>query len=297
MLTLNAKAYLELCKPKVVLLMLLTAGVGMCMASQTLPPLALVIWSLLGIALAASSAAVLNHLIEHKRDSLMRRTERRPLPTGKIQPLHALIFSVILAGLGMIILKFAVNTLTAVLTFGTMIGYAFFYTMVLKRLTSQNIVIGGVAGAAPPLLGWTAMTNHIDPYALLLVLIIFTWTPPHFWALAIYRYDDYKRANLPMLPVTHGIPLTKLAIFLYTILLIAVSLLPYATGMSGEGYGISALILGVIYLYKVTLLLKTSAETPDQKKLQSKMAFQAFYFSIYYLGLLFLALLVDHCLS
>ena len=215
------KSYFELTKPKVVMMMLITAIVGMLLASKTLPPLSLIVISLLGIGLCASSAATINQIIDRNIDANMARTSERPLPQGNITTLNASIFALILMIAGTTILVLKVNTLTALLTVSSLIGYAFIYTVFLKRATPQNIVIGGLAGAAPPLLGWTSISNSIDPNALLLVLIIFVWTPPHFWALAIYRREDYAKEAIPMLPVTHGIKFTKLQIILYTILLLS----------------------------------------------------------------------------
>ena len=243
------KNYLELTKPKVVLMMLITAIVGMLLASKTLPSIYLVIISMIGIGLCASSAATINQIIDRNIDANMARTSNRPLPQGEITTFNASIFALALMVAGTAILVSQVNTLTAVLTVASLIGYAFIYTVFLKRATPQNIVIGGLAGAAPPLLGWTSVTNSIDPNALLLVLIIFVWTPPHFWALAIYRKDDYARESIPMLPVTHGVRFTKLQIILYTILLVLVSLLPFIVLMSGNIYLFTALGLGLFYLY------------------------------------------------
>jgi protoheme IX farnesyltransferase len=219
------KNYYELCKPNVVLMMLICAFVGSLLASKTMAPLSLIAISMLGIGLCASSAAAINQIIDRKADANMSRTENRPIPQGEISPTKASIFAIALGFLGSTILVLYVNTLTAILTLGSLIGYAFIYTIYLKRATPQNIVIGGLAGAAPPLLGWTAVTNSIDPNSLLLVLIIFAWTPPHFWALAIHRKDDYAKENIPMLPVTHGVQFTKLQIILYTIIMILVSIL------------------------------------------------------------------------
>lgn len=277
--------YLELCKPRVVALMLLTSMVGMCLATPRSVPLSIFLWANLGIGLVAGAAAACNHLVDRHIDAIMGRTERRPLPTGRIAVSHAAIFALFLAVLGTIILLCFVNTLTATLTLFTLIGYAGIYTMYLKRATPQNIVIGGAAGAAPPLLGWTAVTGHINPYALLLVLIIFIWTPPHFWSLAIHRYKDYARAEIPMLPVTHGIKVTKLHIFLYTILLFVVSLLPFITHMCGVLYLIFTVLLGLVFLYYAAVLLLT--EKP-------RAAIQTFYYSIIYLAGLFIVLLIDH---
>ena len=279
------KNYYELCKPNVVLMMLITALVGSLLASKTLAPLSLIAFAMLGIALCASSAAAINQIIDRKTDANMKRTENRPIPQGEVSPVNASIFAFILGSLGAGILVIYVNTLTALLTLASLIGYAFVYTVYLKRATPQNIVIGGLAGAAPPLLGWTAVTNSIDPNSLLLVLIIFAWTPPHFWALAIHRKDDYAKENIPMLPVTHGVQFTKLQIILYTIILILVSLLPFVVMMSGILYFISALILGFIFLYYAVRLYFEE---------DNASAFPTFVYSIYYIFLIFAALLIDH---
>jgi len=279
------KNYYELCKPNVVLMMLITALVGSLLASKTLAPLSLIGFAMLGIALCASSAAAINQIIDRKADANMNRTENRPIPQGEVSPVNASIFAFILGSLGAAILVIYVNTLTALLTLASLIGYAFVYTVYLKRATPQNIVIGGLAGAAPPLLGWTAVTNSIDPNSLLLVLIIFAWTPPHFWALAIHRKDDYAKENIPMLPVTHGVQFTKLQIILYTIILILVSLLPFVVMMSGILYLISAVILGVIFLYYAVRLYFEE---------DNVSAFPTFVYSIYYIFLIFAALLIDH---
>ena len=279
------KNYLELTKPKVVLMMLITAIIGMLLASKSLPSLYLVIISMIGIGLCASSAATINQIIDKKIDANMARTSNRPIPQGEITTFNASLFAFALMIVGTAILVSQVNTLTAVLTVASLIGYAFIYTVFLKRATPQNIVIGGLAGAAPPLLGWTSVTNSIDPNALLLVLIIFVWTPPHFWALAIYRKEDYARESIPMLPVTHGVRFTKLQIILYTVLLVLVSLLPYIVLMSGNIYLFSALGLGLFYLYSsIKMYLTDDEEYP----------MTSFKYSIYYIFLIFFALLVDH---
>ncbi len=279
------KNYLELTKPKVVLMMLITAIVGMLLASKSLPSLYLVIISMIGIGLCASSAATINQIIDRNIDANMARTSNRPLPQGEITTFNASLFAFALMIVGTAILVSQVNTLTAVLTVASLIGYAFIYTVFLKRATPQNIVIGGLAGAAPPLLGWTSVTNSIDPNALLLVLIIFVWTPPHFWALAIYRKEDYARESIPMLPVTHGVRFTKLQIILYTVLLVLVSLLPYIVLMSGNIYLFSALGLGLFYLYSsIKMYLTDDEEYP----------MTSFKYSIYYIFLIFFALLIDH---
>jgi heme o synthase len=277
--------YLELTKPKVSLLIVFTAIVGMVLASPGLVPLPALIFGTLGIALASGSAASFNHVLDRRIDEQMGRTRHRPLPTGHLQKRNAVIFATVLAFASMLILWLLVNGLTAALTFCSLIGYAMVYTMWLKRATPQNIVIGGAAGAAPPVLGWAAVTNTIDPHALLLFLIIFTWTPPHFWALAIARRDDYAKAGIPMLPVTHGIPYTRLQIVLYTILLILTTLLPYLTGMSGFIYLGIALALNGRFLYYVLAL---------QRGLRPELPMRTFKFSITYLMLLFAALIIDH---
>ena len=279
------KSYYDLCKPNIVLTMLITALVGSLLASKTLPPLSLITFAMLGIALCASSAAAINQIIDRKADANMNRTENRPIPQGEVSVSNASFFAFILGVSGTSILVLYVNILTAVLTLASLIGYAFIYTVYLKRATPQNIVIGGLAGAAPPLLGWTAITNSVDPNSLLLVLIIFAWTPPHFWALAIHRKEDYAKENIPMLPVTHGVKFTKLQIILYTIILILVSLLPFIVMMSGIFYLISAATLGIIFLYySIKLYLDENNEN----------AFPTFIYSIYYIFLIFLALLIDH---
>ena len=242
------KSYYILCKPNVVYMMLITALVGMLLAQETVPSISYMFISLLGIALCSGSAAAINQVIDRSADASMNRTDKRPLPQGDISPIHASIFALVIGFLGALILYIFVNTLTMYLTIASLIGYAFIYTVYLKRATPQNIVIGGLAGAAPPLLGWTSITNSIDAYSLLLVLIIFIWTPPHFWALAIYRKDEYAKESIPMLPVTHGVAFTKLQIVLYTIILFLVSLLPYIVLMSGVIYLISALVLSSVFL-------------------------------------------------
>ena len=278
--------YFDLCKPKVVALLLLTAIVGVVLAS---PPgdisLFTLVISTTGIGLAAAAGAAINQIVERESDAKMARTENRPMPTGKVSQQNAFIFAVLLATASVFMLTAWINVLTAVLTSASMIGYAVIYTMYLKKATSQNIVIGGLAGATPPLLGWTSVTNSIDPHGLLLVLIIYTWTPPHFWALAIHRRDDYAKVNLPMLPVTHGIEFTKYSILGYTILMILVTILPYLAYMQGLIYLVSALILGLYFLYKVMILMFTERENA---------AIQTFVYSINYLMLLFVAMIVDH---
>jgi len=277
--------FLELTKPKVSLLIVFTAVVGMVLASPGWVPLPALIFGTLGIALASGSAAAFNHVLDRHIDENMARTRRRPLPTGHLAKHQAVMFAVLLGLASMLVLSLLVNALTAALTFCSLIGYAMVYTMWLKRATPQNIVIGGAAGAAPPVLGWAAVTNTIDPHALLLFLIIFTWTPPHFWALAIARRDDYAKVGIPMLPVTHGIPYTRLQIVLYTILLVLSTLLPYLTGMSGFIYLTAALVLNGRFLYYVLNL---------RRGLRPELPMRTFRFSITYLMLLFAALIVDH---
>ena len=279
------KSYYELCKPNVVYMMLICAFVGMLLAEESVESFGYLLVALTGIAFCAASAAAINQVIDRKTDASMTRTDQRPLPQGELSATHASIFALIIGLFGATILFLYVNTLTMALTLASLIGYAFIYTVYLKRATPQNIVIGGLAGAAPPLLGWASVTNSIDPYALLLVLIIFVWTPPHFWALAIYRRDEYAKESIPMLPVTHGVVFTKLQIVLYTIILYVVSLLPYVVLMSGEIYLFSALTLSSIFLY-YSINLYYSSDIED--------AMKTFQFSIYYIFLLFLALLIDH---
>jgi protoheme IX farnesyltransferase len=250
--------YLGLCKLKVVALIVFTAMVGMFLA--TTPP-GMVPWDVLllgnlGIGMAASAAAALNHVLDAREDAKMARTSNRPLPQGQLSGRNALLFAGLLGTLSMVILVVFINTLTAILTFISLVGYAVVYTMYLKRATPQNIVIGGAAGAAPPILGWTALTDSLDPHALLLFLIIFIWTPPHFWALAIHRRDEYAKVDIPMLPVTHGIPFTRLQILLYTIMLLMVSVLPFATHMSGYFYLVGALLLGLGFLWYAIQLMQ-----------------------------------------
>jgi len=281
------RRYLELTKPKVVALITFTAIVGTLLASPGAPPLEPLLFGNLGVALAAACAATINHVLDRRIDEQMARTRARPLPTGALTERAALAFAAVLGVAAMSVLAFLVNLLTAVLTFCSLIGYAVIYTVWLKRATSQNIVIGGAAGAAPPVLGWTAVTNSVDPNALLLFLIIFVWTPPHFWALAIARRDEYARAGIPMLPVTHGVEFTRLQVLLYTVLLTVVTLLPYLTRMSGLVYLAAALILNGGFLY-YALALKVSA--------REELPMRVFRFSVTYLMWLFAALLVDHYL-
>ncbi len=279
--------YLELTKPRVVALMILTALIGMCMAVPGFVPWQPLVLGNLGIALCAGAAAAINHLVDERIDQQMSRTRSRPVATGKVSQRAAALFAAILAFLGIGVLVIWVNSLTAVLTVASLIGYAFVYTMFLKRATPQNIVIGGLAGAAPPLLGWTAVTGEVHGHALLLVLIIFAWTPPHFWALAIHRREEYASVGIPMLPVTHGVKFTALHIFLYTVIMILITLLPFATLLSGWLYLSGAVILGAVFLYWAIEILR-------DKNPQAPM--ETFKFSITYLLLLFIIMLADHWL-
>jgi protoheme IX farnesyltransferase len=277
--------YLELCKPNVVALMILTSVIGMVLATQQAVPLSVLIFGNLGIALCAGSAAAVNHIVDRHVDDKMARTLNRPLAQGRITPRQAILFALITGLLGMAILLIFTNVLTAWLTLASLVGYAFIYTMFLKRATPQNIVIGGLAGAAPPLLGWTAVTGEIHHNALLLVLIIFAWTPPHFWALAVHRKDEYAKAKIPMLPVTHGERYTKINILLYTLLLIIVTTMPYLTGMFGWLYLVSSLLLGLGFLYWAIVMLRSEGGNSGMK---------TFQYSIVYLMVLFAVMLVDH---
>ncbi len=277
--------YYEMTKPNVVLLLLLTALVGMCLASETWIPAQTLIIGLFGIGALSSAAAVVNHVVDHEIDSKMARTINRPVAKGRVSSKQALLFALILGVLGFVALDLWINRLTAVLTFAGLVGYAGIYTLFLKRATPQNIVIGGLAGAIPPLLGWTAVTGEIHAYPLLLVLIIFTWTPPHFWALAIHREKDYAKAEIPMLPVTHGVEYTKTFVLLYTVLLFLVCLLPYLAGMADVIYliGSSALNAGFLF-YAYKLKFHPTDNT----------AMQTFKFSIVHLMVLFVVFLLDH---
>lgn len=286
-ITERASYYLGLCKLKVVGLIVFTAMVGMALAVDGWPPLHLFLLGSIGIGLAAASAAAINHLLDAKADELMSRTRNRPLPQGQLNPSEVLGFALILAATSMLLLGLWVNLLTATLTFASLIGYAVIYTAFLKRATPQNIVIGGAAGAAPPVLGWTAVTGEIHIHALLLFLIIFVWTPPHFWALAIHRRDDYAAADVPMLPVTHGIAYTRWQILFYTILLVLITMLPWLTGMSGLPYLVGATVLNIGFLgYAVALFNESNPTIP----------MRMFRFSISYLMMLFAFLLIDHYL-
>jgi protoheme IX farnesyltransferase len=278
--------FYELTKPKVVMLIAFTAVVGMFLAVPGMVPWQPLLFGTAGIWLAAASAAAINHVIDANIDADMGRTMNRPLPTGSLTARAALLFALCIGLLSMVVLVTLVNTLTAVLTFFSLIGYAIIYTVWLKRATPQNIVIGGLAGAAPPLLGWTAVTGEIHPHALLLVLIIFVWTPPHFWALAIARRDDYAKVNIPMLPVTHGVAFTRLHVWLYTVLLVLVTLLPFLTGMCGWLYLAALVPLNAVFLWYAWRMWRPPV--------QPNLPMATFRYSIYYLMLLFAALLIDH---
>lgn len=277
--------YLALCKPKVVSLIVFTAIVGMFLATPGMVPLSALVFGTLGIGLASASAAAINHVVDHKIDSVMARTRRRPLPRGYVNTQSAVAFSFILGGLSMFILVQFVNVLTAVLTLVSLIGYGFIYSLYLKRATPLNIVIGGAAGAAPPVLGWTAVTGTLDAHALLLFLIIFAWTPPHFWALAIYRREEYASADIPMLPVTHGVEFTRLHILLYTIVLFIVCLFPYLIYMSGLLYLVGAVLLNAGFMYYAVRM---------QIDHSDRLAMKTFKYSVWYLMALFAVLLIDH---
>lgn len=279
--------YYELTKPRVVMLLVFTAVIGMFLAvpvTEDIPWL-IMLYASIGIGLASASAAAINQVVDQKVDEVMARTKNRPLPQGSMPMRNALAFALIIGVVGLAVLWLLVNQLTAWLTFASLIGYAVVYTMYLKRATPQNIVIGGAAGAAPPVLGWVSMTNSVDPHSLLLFLIIFIWTPPHFWALAIHRRDEYAKVEIPMLPVTHGIEFTRLHILFYTILLLAVSVLPFATHMSGIFYLGGALALGLVFLFYAIQLMRVE---------DGKIAMKTFGFSILYLMGIFAFLLIDH---
>ncbi len=281
------KSYYLLCKPNVVYMMLICALVGMLLAEESVSSISRIVIALIGIAFCSGSAASINQVIDRKADASMTRTDQRPIPQGELSAVHASTFALVIGLIGALILYFFINTLTMILTLASLIGYAFIYTVYLKRATPQNIVIGGLAGAAPPLLGWASISNTVDPYALLLVLIIFVWTPPHFWALAIYRKDEYAKESIPMLPVTHGVAFTKLQIVLYTIILFIVSVLPYIVLMSGWIYLFSAITLSSIFMYYSIKLYYSD---------DNAFAMKTFNFSIYYIFLIFVALLLDHFL-
>ena len=281
----KCSAYYEITKPRVVALLVLTAVVGMSLSVPGALPWQLFLPAMLGIGLLSSAAAAINHIVDEKIDAVMGRTHNRPLPGGKITTNNAIVFAATIAIIGFVMLYGLVNPLTAWLTFSGLVGYSFVYTLYLKRATPQNITIGGLAGAIPPLLGWTAMTNEIHPHALLLVLLVFTWTPPHFWALAIHRKNEYAKVNIPMLPVTHGVNFTKTQILLYTILLFVVGLLPYLVGMSSWIYLIGAVVLNLVFfMYAWKLKFNANENT----------AMDTFKFSIVHLMVLFIVLLLDH---
>lgn len=285
--TSRLEQYLQLTKPRVVALIVFTAVIGMLLATTGLVPLRILLFGSLGIWLVAGSAAAVNCLVEQKIDAMMARTRARPLPMGTISTTETLLFSGVVGGLGLTVLYVLVNPLTMWLTLATFVGYAIVYTVILKPLTPQNIVIGGASGAMPPVLGWAAVTGGVSHEALLLFLIIFAWTPPHFWALALYRKKEYAKAGVPMLPVTHGDKFTRLHVLLYTIILYAVSLLPFVVGMSGWIYLTCALALGGVFLvYAIRICVRYSDE----------LARRTFRYSIFYLSTLFLALLIDHYL-
>ncbi len=279
------KEFIALTKPRVNLLIMFTAIVGMLLAHNYSLQYELIFFASIGIGLAASAAAIINHVVDQKIDSLMDRTKSRPLVNGSIKPLHAIYFALFLSFSSIILLYILVNQLTALLTLLSIIIYSFIYSVYLKNLTSQNIVIGGIAGAMPPLLGWTSITNQIEPFPLILFLIIFLWTPPHFWALAVYKYDDYKKANIPMLPVTHGKDFTRLHIFLYSILLFCITLFPYILELSGYIYLTGTIIIGTKFVIDSYMLMS--------KKTDSR-AIGLFRYSITYLAILFALLLIDH---
>jgi protoheme IX farnesyltransferase len=285
--TVSWRDYYEMCKPRVVMLMILTAMVGMFLAVPGMVPWDILILGNLGIALVAGSGAVVNHLIDYRVDSIMKRTHNRPIPQGRVDQRQAAFFAASIGIAGMLILLLWVNPLCAWLTLASFVGYAFVYTGYLKRATPQNIVIGGLSGAMPPLLGWSAVTGAIEPGAIILVLIIFAWTPPHFWALAIHRKEEYAKTGIPMLPVTHGEHLTKIHIILYTVIMFLITLLPYLTGMSGPIYLLAAVVLGLGFLWwSLMLMYRPKATT----------AMDTFRYSIVYLMVLFVVLLIDHYL-
>ena len=279
--------YYQLTKPKVVMLMILTSVIGMFMATTGMVDWQVLVMGNLGLALCAGSAAAINHLVDRRIDAVMARTQKRPVATGKLPTQNALLFAAVLGILGMAALMIFINQRTAWLTFSGLLGYAVIYTLWLKRATPQNIVIGGLAGAIPPLIGWVAVTNSIDGGGLLLALIIFAWTPPHFWALAIARKDEYAKVDIPMLPVTHGVQYTGMQIILYTVILIIVSLLPFATRMSGWLYLLGAVVLGAGFMVRSLDLYR--GKNP-------KAPMETFRYSIIYLMALFLIMLLDHWL-
>lgn len=285
LLSTRLKSFFPLCKPRVTSLIVFTALIGMFLATPYMVPWPLLIATTLGIAFTSGAAAAFNCLIEHKIDAIMARTRARPLPTGQVSSMETVVFASLLGGAGLAILYFYVNPLTMWLTFATFVGYAVIYTIFLKPATPMNIVIGGASGAMPPILGWAAVTNSVGPESLIMFLIIFAWTPPHFWALALYRREEYAKVGMPMLPVTHGEAFTLLHILLYTVILVAVSLMPYGLGMSGMIYLVSVLVLNAIFMAYVIGLYRQYSDD---------LAKRTFRYSITYLTLLFAALLVDH---
>jgi len=279
------REFIILTKPRVNLLIMFTAIVGMLLAHQSTLNYELIFFASIGIGLAASAAAIINHVVDQRIDSIMDRTKSRPLVNGSIKPLHAIYFALFLSFSSISLLYILVNTLTALLTLLSIIIYSFIYSVYLKNLTSQNIVIGGIAGSMPPLLGWTSITNQIEPFPLVLFLIIFLWTPPHFWALAVYKYEDYKKAEIPMLPVTHGKDFARLHIFLYSILLFCITLFPFILGLSGFIYLTGVTIIGLKFVIDAYDLMITKSD---------RRAIRLFKYSITYLAILFAALLIDH---
>lgn len=287
MAKMSLRHFYALCKPRVTALIVFTAIIGMLMATPGMVPVSILLAATVGIAFASGAAAAFNCLIEHKIDAMMARTRARPLPTGQLSQMETLLFASVLGGVGLSILYYWVNPLTMWLTLGTFVGYAVIYTVFLKPATPMNIVIGGASGAMPPILGWAAVNNTVSPESLVMFLIIFAWTPPHFWALALYRREEYAKVGMPMLPVTHGERFTLLHILLYTIILVVVSLMPYGLGMSGWLYLASAAVLNMIFMYYVVCLYRSYSDI---------LAKTTFKYSIIYLSLIFAALLLDHYL-
>lgn len=287
MAKMSLRHFYALCKPRVTALIVFTAIIGMLMATPGMVPVSILLAATVGIAFASGAAAAFNCLIEHKIDAMMARTRARPLPTGQLSQMETLLFASVLGGVGLSILYYWVNPLTMWLTLGTFVGYAVIYTVFLKPATPMNIVIGGASGAMPPILGWAAVNNTVSPESLVMFLIIFAWTPPHFWALALYRREEYAKVGMPMLPVTHGERFTLLHILLYTIILVVVSLMPYGLGMSGWLYLVSAALLNMIFMYYVVSLYRSYSDA---------LAKTTFKYSIIYLSLIFAALLLDHYL-
>lgn len=285
--TMGVRSFYALCKPRVTALIVFTAIIGMLMATPGMVPLSILCAATVGIAFASGAAAAFNCLIEHKIDAMMARTRARPLPTGQLSQMETLMFASVLGGLGLSILYYLVNPLTMWLTLGTFVGYAVIYTVFLKPATPMNIVIGGASGAMPPILGWAAVNNTVSPESLVMFLIIFAWTPPHFWALALYRREEYAKVGMPMLPVTHGEQFTLLHIVLYTVILVVVSLMPFGLGMSGWLYLVAAAILNLVFMYYVVSLYRHYSDA---------LAKTTFKYSILYLSLMFAALLLDHYL-